>query len=274
MRIPRLHLFELEDQPWFPATIRDLATDCMHFIEARFGMHQPAVSLVAEMLRMSRVMSIVDLCSGGSGPMPALLSDLATQGVSPDVILTDRFPNLEAFERVAADSNGRISFSAKPVDARAVPHELRGLRTLFNSFHHFPPGEAVAVLRDAAQAGQPIAIFEIPDRRLRTLISVLLLTPLLVALVTPFMRPFRWRRLFWTYVFPLVPITCWWDGLVSQLRAYSPEELQRLAETASADTYGWRAGQVRIGSPPGYLTYLMGYPNDQTGSDLTASNPH
>jgi len=263
MRIPRLQLFELEDQPWFPATIRDLATDCMHFIEGRFGMHQPAVPLVAEILLMSQATCIVDLCSGGTGPMPALLSDLAAQGVSVDVILTDRFPNLEAFERVAADSKGRISFRAAPVDARAVPSELRGLRTLFNSFHHFQPGDAIAVLRDAAQAGQPIAVFEIPDRRLLTLISVLLLTPLLVALVTPFIRPFRWRRLFWTYVLPLVPITCWWDGLVSQLRAYSPEELQRLAETADAKTYGWRAGRVRIASPPGYLTYLMGYPTNE-----------
>jgi len=262
MRIPRLQLFELEDQPWFPATIRDLATDWMHFIEARFGIHQPAVPLVAELLRTSRAMCIVDLCSGGSGPMPALLSDLAAQGVSVDIILTDRFPNQQAFERVAAGSNGRISFRATPVDARAVPHELRGLRTLFNAFHHFQPHDAVAVLRDAAQAGQPIAIFEIPDRRLRTLVSVLLLTPLLVALATPFIRPFRWRRLFWTYVLPLVPLTCWWDGLVSQLRAYSPEELKRLGETANATTYAWRAGQARIASPPGYLTYLIGYPNE------------
>ena len=70
MRIPRLHLIELEDQPWFPATIRDLATDYLHFIETRFALHQPAVVLVVEVLQRSDSTHMVDLCSGGGGPIP------------------------------------------------------------------------------------------------------------------------------------------------------------------------------------------------------------
>ena len=62
------------------------------------------------------------------------------------------------------------------------------------------------------------------DRRPGMIVSMLLLTPLAVGLATPFIRPFRWSRLFWTYVIPLVPLTCWWDGVVSQLRAYTPAE--------------------------------------------------
>ena len=46
MSIPRLHLFELEDQPWFPAAIRDLATDYLHFMETTFAMHRPVVPLL------------------------------------------------------------------------------------------------------------------------------------------------------------------------------------------------------------------------------------
>jgi len=268
MRIPRVHLFELEDQPWFPATIRDLATDYLHFIEARFALHRPAVALVAEALRVNKARHIVDLCSGGGGPIPGLLAELATHGLTPDVTLTDRFPNTRAFQQVASQTQGRISFRSEPVDARAVPPDMRGLRTLFNSFHHFRPSDAIVVLRDAAQAGQPIVIAEIPDRSLRTLIPMLLLTSLLVAIATPFIRPFRWRRLLWTYVLPLVPLTCWWDGIASQLRAYSPAELQGLADAVEAETYYWRAGRVPIISTPGYLTYLIGYP-DNDGSKRT-----
>ena len=259
MRIPRLHLFELEDFAWFPTRIRDYATDCMHFMEKRLGSHQPAVPLIAEALSLGRTNRLVDLCSGGSGPIPDLLDELKKRSLTPDVVLTDRFPNLDAFERVQRDSNGRITFRADSVDARRVPRELNGLRTLFNGFHHFGREDAIAVLRDAAEAGQPIAILEIPDRRFRTLISMLVLTPLLVALVTPFIRPFRWSRLFWTYIIPLVEITCWWDGSVSQLRAYSAEELRELGETANSSLYEWKAGQVRIEMPPGNLTYLIGY---------------
>jgi hypothetical protein len=78
------------------------------------------------------------------------------------------------------------------------------------------------------RAREPIGIFEIPDRRWVTLVSLCLLTPLLVIVTTPFIRPFCWRRLLWTYVVPLVPLTCLWDGIVSQLRAYSVSELKSL----------------------------------------------
>ena len=260
MRIPRLHLFELNDQSWFPSVIRDLTTDYLHFVATKFALHQPAASLVAEALQRSGCTRIVDLCSGGGGSMPSLVQALAAQGIKPQVTLTDRFPNTQAFQQVAAASNGQISFRNDPVDARTVPPDIRGLRTMFNAFHHFRPCDAKAVLRDAVQAGQPIGIFEIPDRNLRTLVPVFLLVPLLVAITTPFIRPFRWRRLLWTYLLPLVPLACWWDGIVSQLRAYSPVELQDLAEAAEAHTYCWRAGRVPIVSSPGYLTYLIGYP--------------
>ena len=63
----------------------------------------------------------------------------------------------------------------------------------------------------------------------------LLLTPIYLWIATPFIRPFRWRRLFWTYVVPLVPLTCWWDGLVSQFRAYTPSELEDLASRTEID---------------------------------------
>ena len=88
----------------------------------------------------------------------------------------------------------------------------------------------------------------------------LLLTPLFVFIATPLMRPFRWERLLWTCLLPLVPLTCLWDGLVSQLRAYTPEELEALGRTADPLVV-WRAGQVPIGSTPGRVTYLLGYPD-------------
>lgn len=262
MRIPRLHLFEWEDQPWFPATIRDLATDYLQFMAKSFAVHRPAVALVANALRMSDATQIVDLCSGGGGPISGILAELAEHGFMPNITLTDRFPNVHAFQRLATEFNGRVSFCDEPVDARAVPPDLRGMRTMFNSFHHFRPSDAIAVLRDAAHAKQPIGIFEIPDRNLEMLVSMVFLTPFIVAIATPFIRPFRWRRLLWTYLLPLVPLTCWWEGIVSALRAYSAKELEHLAEAVGAETYCWRTGRVPIISVPGYLTYLIGCPDE------------
>ena len=260
MRIPRRHWFELEDQQWLQAAIRDLATDYLHFMETTFAMHRSVVPLLADALRATKADHVVDLCSGGAGPVPPLQRALAAEGLAIRFTLTDRFPNVAAFERTAAASAGAVGFVAEPVDARAVPAGLTGLRTLFNAFHHFRPSDAIAVLRDAAQAGQPIGVFEVPDRRISTLLPLLLLTPLIVGVATPFIRPFRWRRLLWTYLVPLVPLTCWWDGVVSQLRAYTVAELEGLAGEVGVVGYTWRAGQVPMGSVPGRLTYLLGYP--------------
>jgi hypothetical protein len=250
MPVPRLHLFELEDQPWFPGVLRDLATDYLHFMEAAFSLHRPVVAPLAEALRAAGEDRVVDLCSGGGGPVPALRGDLAAEGLAVTFILTDRFPNLPAFERVAAASGGGVTFVAGSVDAKAVPRDLPGFRTMFNSFHHFSPADAVAVLRDAAASGRSIGVFEVPDRRLAMLLATLLLIPLMVAAATPFIRPFRWRRLFWTYALPLVPLTCWWDGVVSMLRAYTPEELSRLASQVAGGgrpvPLAGRAGDRRV----------------------------
>ena len=260
MLIPRLHLFELEDQSWFPSEIRNLATDYLEFIQKAFSLHRPIVKLLAEGLQTARVDRVVDLCSGGGGPVLALQKELSEQGVSVRFTLTDRFPNLFAFERIKAVSSGTIDFVPEFVDAKNVPQDLKGFRTIFNGFHHFRPPDAVAVLRDAARAAQPIAVFEISARRLGAILPLMLLTPLLVWLTTPWIRPFRWHRLLWTYVIPLVPLTCWWDGIVSQLRAYNVRELERLAAGAGAVNYTWQAGQTPIVSVPGNLTFLLGIP--------------
>ncbi len=45
-----------------------------------------------------------------------------------------------------------------------VPRELKGFRTMFTSFHHFPPEEARAILQNAVDAGEGIGIFEITRR--------------------------------------------------------------------------------------------------------------
>lgn len=257
MPLPRLHLFELADQPWFPATIRDFVTDYLRFVETRFALHKSVIPLLKAALEQSGSSYMVDLCSGAGGPVLGVYEVLAADGIRVQIMLTDRYPNLAAFHRMSVLHPSGITYSANPVDATDVPAELWGLRTMFNAFHHFAPERARLVLASAVSARNPIAIFEIPQRTLSAILP-LLLTPLLVAIATPFIRPFRWSRLLWTYVFPLVPLTCWWDGLVSQFRAYTVAELLEL--TRGMEDFEWKAGRVGLGSVPGQLTYLWGTP--------------
>ena len=253
----RRHLLELEDQVWFPATIRDLATDYLQFIQTHFRLDRAMTPQIRRVLETTGTRRIVDLCSGGSGPLLLMVADLADAGLEVRATLTDLYPNAAAFREIADASKGRIDFEPRPVDARAVPASLPGLRTIFNGFHHLKPADASAVLHAAAAARQPIAIFEVSERTARSLISMLI-TPLAVWVATPFMRPFLWRRLFWTYAIPMVPFTCLWDGIVSQLRAYTLEELDALC--AGSAPMRWERGQIPIAKGQGNLTYLVGIP--------------
>jgi hypothetical protein len=259
MTLRRVQLFELEDFAWFPKTIRDLATDYLHFVQKRFALHRPMVPLLCDALKASGAANVLDLCSGGGGPVLALYEAMTAAGISVPFTMTDRYPNLNAFDRISSLYPSGISYSVESIDATQVPRELLGMRTMFNAFHHFAPASARSVLACAVEARQPIGIFEIPDRALSTIIP-LFLTPLFVAAATPFMRPFRWQRLLFTYLLPLVPFMCWWDGIVSQFRAYTVTEMLEL--TRGLDDYDWKAERVRIGGA-GHVTYLLGFPKSQ-----------
>ena len=257
MPIPRLQLFELEDFGWFPRTIRDLATDYLHFMEMQFALHRPVVPLLREILERTNTTQFIDLCSGGGGPVAALCQALRNLGFAVRFTLTDKYPNIDAYRRLCELNGQDLCFISDAIDATRVPKELTGIRTIFNSFHHFAPDDAKLVLKSAVDAGQPIGVFEIPERSIATA-APLLLTPLFVAIATPFIRPFQWRRLLWTYLAPLVPLTCWWDGIVSQLRAYTAGEMLDL--TRGLTEYAWTAARVPLVGTPGNLTYLVGIP--------------
>ena len=255
MRIPRLHLFEFEDLEWFPHMIRNLALDYLGFLEVRFALHKPVLPLLRKMFVQTHTLKVVDLCAGRGELILALYEALAFDGIDVEFTLTDKFPNLKVFRDISSQHPLKLHYVSGSVDATKVPPELTGLRTIFNAFHHFPPRAARNVLEDAVKAGQPICIFEIPERRLLTIIP-LLLTPLFVLFATPFIRPFLWKRLLWTYLIPLVPFMCCWDGVVSQLRAYTIAELSEL--THGLEDYEWSAGRTPIQGQPGHLTYLLG----------------
>lgn len=255
----RLHLLEIEDQPWCPAPIRDAGTDFLRTALRVGNNYGPVVPRLREALRRTGARRVVDLCSGGGGPWPRLVRDLDREEPRVEVVLTDRYPNLEALRRVRDESGGRLGFHPEPVDALRIPPELDGFRTLFSGFHHFRPVDARAILADAVRSRQGIAVFETTERT-PLAVALTALSPLFVLLLTPFIRPFRWSRLLWTYLVPVVPPFVLFDGVVSCLRTYTPAELRELVEPFAGDGYTWEIGEER-GPGPIPVTYLIGYPS-------------
>jgi hypothetical protein len=255
----RLHLIEIEDQDWCPRTVRDAATDYLQFALAAAKPYAAIIPILATALQRTGTRQVLDLCSGAAGPWPWLHPSLAERGVSVSVCLTDKYPNMEAFGHLSRLTHQAISYHPQPVDATRVPSELPGLRTMFTAFHHFRPEQACAVLADAVRKRQGIGVFEATQRRPLALLLTLP-APLAVLVVTPFIRPFRWSRLFWTYLIPLVPLVTLFDGLVSCLRTYSVQELRDLTARLDTNDYHWDIGTVKCKMSPIPVTYLIGVP--------------
>ena len=175
------------------------------------------------------------------------------------VCLTDKYPNLEGFERASRLTNQVISYHLQPVDPTQVPGGLLGFRTLFTAFHHFSPEQACAILADAVREREGIAVFEATQRRPLALLLTLL-APLVVLAMTPVIRPFRWSRLLWTYLVPLVPLVTVFDGLVSCLRTYNVQDLHDLTTRLGTNDYHWDIGTVKNKTTPIPITYLIGVP--------------
>ena len=257
----RVHLIEIMDQKWCPVSIRNGITDYLGWFERFLNMYHPIVPQLKKILRKLHSERIIDLCSGAGGPWIYLHKEFDELGeYTPTVLLTDLYPNCSAFESSSGLSSGRILFSAEPISATNVPTHLRGFRTMFSAFHHFPPQMAKSILYDAVRSKQGIAIFEITQRH-PLVILPMCFSPFFVILSIPFVKPFRWRRLFWTYVIPAIPFAFMFDTIVSCLRTYSPRELQALTEeVAEGDTYCWDIGLQSLNDPTIGITYLIGYP--------------
>jgi hypothetical protein len=253
----RIQFVELHEQAWLPSSIRDEITDALQFGLNLFKAYAPVAPLLQSALDSTGSQSVVDLCSGGGGPWRELSRQFWNSGRTLHVWLTDKYPNLTISENLGASSENRMTYYQRLVDATNVPLELKGFRTMFTSFHHFSPDEARAILQNAVDAGEGIGIFEI-TRRAPATIGLMFAWALILFGCKVWVHPFRWSRLFWTYIVPVIPVVLLFDGVVSCLRTYSLRELHEIVETLGTNEYQWEIGEDASGKVP--ITYLMGYP--------------
>jgi len=252
-------LFEFEDQKWFPDVIRSGMTDYLRYLLTALNFYKPVSPLILEVLSKTNSTTLIDMCSGGGGAIEQVYNDLREQSNDIIVVVTDKFPNLEAYRFLERKSSGRILYSEKSVDASDVPSELKGVRTIFSGFHHFDPDFAKSVLKNAVDSRSGICIFDGGNKSIWMILGAVFIHPILFFIFTPFFRPFRFSRILFTYLIPLIPLCTMWDGVVSILRLYGPSELLVFANETNDTSYVWRSGYVksRFGLS---VSYLIGFP--------------
>ncbi len=253
----RTELQEIHDHPRFPSFLRDLVTEALQSLWEFGNSYKPILSRLLLAMERAETHEVLDLCSGGGGPWLRLSREAELHRKRQiSIRLTDKYPNLTAFSRASRFSR-LISFESVPVDATKIPAEFDEFRTIFSSFHHFGPEPARLLLEGSMRRKRGIGVFEVACRSPLTILTICVI-PALSWWLALGMRPFRWERLLWTYLIPVVPFVLFYDGMVSCFRAYSREELEELVRRLNALDFRWEVGEERSGFLP--VTYVLGYP--------------
>ncbi|KJR86347.1 uncharacterized protein SPSK_02639 [Sporothrix schenckii 1099-18] len=136
--IPRMHVFEIDDQPWFPAWCRgriQAALTRAWIMRVPILQSASPASLVADVLRREVLEKnaqqsssaapwiMIDFCAGGGGPTPSIervlngsQSRKDSKAAPTQFVLTDLHPHVEEWAAAAAASQ-HVRYAAQPVDA-------------------------------------------------------------------------------------------------------------------------------------------------------------
>ncbi|KAH8882193.1 hypothetical protein GQ53DRAFT_753885 [Thozetella sp. PMI_491] len=264
--VPRMHLFEIDDQPWFPAWFRSRVQHALMLAwitTAPILQKASAAHVVAGLLRSNLADTIreyvfIDFCAGGGGPTPfvekLVNAQLAAEAPVANgkaaaadkpvqFVLTDLHPHPRNWSEAAKESPN-ISYVDEPVDASSAPASLiervRGqgkkVFRLFNlAFHHFDDPLARAILRDTVETSDGFGIFELQSRDIGSFFTCLVFGAGILILAPYY--AYLWRSpatLFWVYCIPVLPFVLVFDGWISSLRTRTPDEVEALFRTCRA----------------------------------------
>ncbi|KAK6086707.1 hypothetical protein SCUP515_00273 [Seiridium cupressi] len=137
--VPRLHLFEIDDQPWFPPYLRARVQDgLMHAwtFSLPFLWSCSPATLVARVLQRNlgsyiSKYTFIDFCAGAGGPTPyieqALNESLAQSSSTGSAPSTTDAASKSTPSYAAVTANGNGSAESHDADSRAVDFVLTDL---------------------------------------------------------------------------------------------------------------------------------------------------
>ncbi|MEO8732750.1 MAG: hypothetical protein ABI373_00330, partial [Flavobacteriales bacterium] len=160
-----------------------------------------------------------DLCSGSGEPA---ISVFEHSTCFTRLTLTDLYP------RSSFPSTGMVTYDPRPVDAKTMEIFPGACYTMFNAFHHFTDSEKVGLVHRLRGAGNEAFLVEVLEPTALCLAKVLVATTVGTLLFMPFVRPFSFARLFFTYIVPINVLTIAWDGVISVFRSRSLAQYRAL----------------------------------------------
>jgi hypothetical protein len=260
--LPRILSFEFCERADVPLWIRESIVEILGMGLRASHVFQPVAPVFHALCQLIGANEVFDLGSGSGEPAALLIEELRRQGLAvPRFTLSDLLPNLPALRKTASQHPEQLRIITEPLDATAIPGQFnQPLRTIINTFHHFPPPLACKILADAIQKQRAIFIMESSTRRLHNSWGLL---PGLFR--SYWQNPVcaaqdRFLKAFFSYVVPLIGICFTWDSFVSLARLYTEAELRKMASDAGGSNYTWVYQELAYPSL-GRAVVFYGYPS-------------
>jgi hypothetical protein len=264
----RKHLFELEDQKWFPSPFRSYITDVLIILNRKIGATRVIHDQIQHLIQEHGYSKIIDLGSGSGGPMPEVIQQIRQKDHLNhiELILTDLYPNpkaIETYEHVDG-----ISYFESPIDAvhpKSIAEE-GSLMTMINCFHHMRPDMAKKILRSTMESRTPIFIYELADNKIPFVIWLMMLplglffNMISCLILTLFVRPIQPLQIIFTYIIPIIPFCFAWDGQISYTRIYTFEDIDTLVMGNESENYTWTKGYATNSDGKKMGIFLLGRP--------------
>lgn len=245
----RIQLFEFEDLKWFPDFLRVPMTNYLVALHKKFQTAPVIAQQLQELLHKTNSNEVIDLCSGGGGPMELVYEELTKKEGFEElkIRLTDLYPNAEAAERIN-HKHQSLHYVTDKIDATNVQGKSHVVRTMICSLHHMPPSVAKNILKDAQSKQQAILVFELSDNSIPPIWLWWISIPIgfiMTLFFTFFVRPLTWKQLVFTYLLPILPLTIAWDGAVSNARTYTRNDFETLVSDMKSQDYSWEYTTVK-----------------------------
>ena len=151
----------------------------------------------------------------------------------------------------------REDIAVTSMDISQFEGNEKGVYLFINAFHQLDAKKAGKILQRIADSGNPVVVVEGNNDSLWQIVGMTVFVPLTVLLTALFVKPFRFSRLIFTYLIPVLPIIIVIDGCIALLKLYDPDDLLELTSSIKTTNYEWKAGKKDNGRG-GKIIYLTG----------------
>lgn len=237
-----------------PQIFKNLLTEFLDSLVELVAANKPFISLLEVSPTSSFYLHAPEV--GGSSALlaPFLQKDFPLNSIT---LLSDQLDKkrLAQLQSLSPETFKNI-YLQKMTD---LPKEGTSPRILIsiNKAHLLTDTELGDLLYKMSQTYDQILIGEGNNKSLRQVIGMLILSPFMACLLTPFVKPFRFSRFIFTYPIPVMPLMIAWDGIIALFLIRTPEKILTLARQHSGPQWNWRAGK-HPNNRGGFVIYLHG----------------